>query len=141
MPKDKDSFIHRTPRKALIGLNTTRFLELLDDSNLSEYLNEDQKITLLAPPNESMDVLYFEKDRASWLKYHMIHGRYEPDQLTDGLLLPTESHDALGREHNQHIYVSVSENTSGKSIQFGQAQVLGDPGNSFLFCLSLLKLV
>lgn len=128
MPKHKQDFFKLTPRKALIGLNATRFVELIDHLKLTDYLDENKELTLLAPPNDSMDFFADSKKLESWLKYHIIRGRVEPDQLKDNALLETESHNHLGDDQYQRIDVHITESSKGKSIQFGRSGILGDPG-------------
>ncbi|KAI7902677.1 FAS1 domain-containing protein [Cokeromyces recurvatus] len=136
LPKHKDNFLHLSTRKVLIGMNSTRFIKLFDDQGLGHYLDDDDvdddaKITILAPPNESLDnnneMILATK---SWLKYHLIHGCYEPSDLQDGQLLETESHDDLGDSLYQRLDVHIIKSEPGggqESILFGKSGVLGNP--------------
>ncbi|KAI9485659.1 MAG: FAS1 domain-containing protein [Benjaminiella poitrasii] len=138
LPKNKNAFIHLTTRKVLVGMNATRFIRLFDDNRLSAYLDDEDRnedpVTLLAPPNDSLDddVVESKRDLKAWLKYHIVHGRYQPSDLKDGQLLETESHDSLGSKLYQRLDVHVTKSDSGAigsedSIQFGKSGVLGSP--------------
>lgn len=139
LPKS-DKFLHLDARKVLQGLNATRFIQLFDEHNLGSYLDNDQSdvMTILAPPNDALneDAFVSISKTKEWLKYHIVHGRYEPSDLIDGQLLETESHYNLGDEHYQRLDVHLSTQDqdiknpiSKQSIQFGKSGVLSDPGN------------
>lgn len=129
LPNHRQDFYKMTPRKVLLGLNSTRFVELVDEMGLSGYLKEDENRTLLAAPSSDDDdsLPVGKKQVKNWLKYHMIRGRYEPEQLEDRALLETETHDNLGEGEYQHVDVHVYENNHGKSIQFGRSVVMDKP--------------
>lgn len=120
-------------------MNATRFIDLFDKNDLGSYLDNDQSdvITILAPPNDALDEPSFmtKTKTQSWLKYHIVHGRYSPSDLQDGQLLETESHDNLGKVFQRidvHITSQDQDYDNDKlfreSISFGKASVLGDPG-------------
>ncbi|GAA5805788.1 hypothetical protein HPULCUR_011314 [Helicostylum pulchrum] len=128
LPKNKD-FVKLNARKVLSGMNATRFIELLDQNGLGSYLDDQHDVTtILAPPNDSLDEKSFTLQGPSkdLLKYHIIHGRYEPSDLQDGQLLETESHDNLGDAY-QRLDVHSDVNLLRNNIQFGKSSVLGDP--------------
>lgn len=137
LPKKKP-FVELTPRKILTGMNATRFVELFDENGLGSYLDGDHNdvTTILAPPNNALDEDSFvSKDKTkSWLKYHIIHGRYTPDDLKDGQLLETDTRHNLGDDAYQHLDVHIMDNKYGlnqftkKNIVFGKSSVLDDPG-------------
>ncbi|KAI8094518.1 FAS1 domain-containing protein [Thamnidium elegans] len=136
LPKNKD-FVKLNARKVLSGMNATRFIELFDENGLGSYLDDQHDvITILAPPNDSLDEKSFTMKGPSkdLLKYHIIQGRYEPSDLQDGQLLETESHDNLGDAY-QRLNVHINSQSLGltdhklfrNNIQFGKSAVLGDP--------------
>ncbi|KAI8985447.1 FAS1 domain-containing protein [Pilobolus umbonatus] len=142
VPQNKDTFIKMDARKALAGMNATDFVDLFDNNDLGDYLNTDgtEKWTILAPPNESLDNDTPNNDIKSWLKYHIVRGKYTPDDLEDGQMLKTESHDRLGSNYQQILDVHITDqdpnifkdhsdrvNTMKQSIQFGRSAVLDDP--------------
>lgn len=134
LPKNKD-FIKLTARKALHGLNASRFIDLFDENGLGSYLDNDESdvITILAPPNDALEndfsPIFPNIKTREWLKYHIVHGRFEPSDLIDGQLLETESHYDLGEDHYQRLDVHIATQNRGfkDTIQFGKAGVLGDP--------------
>ncbi|EIE77632.1 hypothetical protein G6F46_004595 [Rhizopus delemar] len=140
LPKNKD-FLKLNARKALNAIHATRFIKLFDDHGLGGYLDDeqDEQITLLAPPNDALDEGNVPSNQMkAWLEYHIIRGRYRPSDLVNGQLLETESHNDLGETHHQRIPVTVTEqdpNIYGnnrlfiekQSIQFGKSRVIKDP--------------
>lgn len=134
LPKNKN-FLGLTARKALIGMNSTRFVELFDENDLGAYLDDQNDVTtILAPPDDAFDKFEFppsKKHMASWLKYHIVHGRYDTSDLQEHQLLETASHDSLGDEKYQRLDVHVNDDhgVRKKSIRFGRSGVLDDPGN------------
>jgi uncharacterized surface protein with fasciclin (FAS1) repeats len=137
LPKN-DKFLQLTARKVLQGMNATRFIQLFDEHELGSYLDNDQSdvMTILAPSNDALneDSFVSKSKTREWLKYHIVHGRYEPSDLIDGQLLETESHYDLGNDYYQRLDVHLSDQDSSnplakQSIQFGKSGVLSDPGN------------
>ncbi|KAI7896307.1 FAS1 domain-containing protein [Mucor mucedo] len=136
LPKNKE-FLKLSARKVLVGMNATRFIELFDENDLGSYLDDQNDvITILAPSNHALDEPKFmtAADTKSWLKYHIVHGRYTPSDLQDGQLLETESHGDLGKAFQRidvHIVSQDQDYENDKlfreSITFGKAGVLGDP--------------
>lgn len=128
LPKHKDLF-GSSARKSLIGLNCTRFIELFDKHDLGAYLDDNENdvtTTILAPSNEDISPPSSKKEIKSWLKYHLIHGRWDVHDLYDGQLLETETHQNLGDKSYQRIHVHQEGLT--KPIRFGRSSVIGDPG-------------
>lgn len=128
LPKNKD-FVKLNARKVLSGMNATRFIELFDKNGLGSYLDDQNDVrTILAPPNDSLDEKSsLQGPTKNLLKYHIIHGRYEPSELQDGQLLETESRDNLGDAY-QRLDVHTDIEMLRNNIQFGKSSVLGDPG-------------
>ncbi|CEP14432.1 hypothetical protein [Parasitella parasitica] len=127
LPKHKD-FLAPSARKSLIGLNCTRFIELFDDNDLGAYLNdngEGETTTILAPSNDDISLPASKKDIKAWLKYHIVHGRWNLKELHDGQLLETETHQDLGDSSYQRI--KLHQDGSGRPLQFGRSSVIGDP--------------
>ncbi|CAO3632072.1 unnamed protein product [Mucor fragilis] len=127
LPKHK-SFFGSSARKSLIGLNCTRFIELFDKHGLGAYLDDNENdvtTTILAPSNEDISPPSSKKEIKSWLKYHLVHGRWDANDLYDGQLLETESHQDLGGKSYQRIDVHREGTT--KLIRFGRSSVIGDP--------------
>lgn len=123
------------------AIHATRFIKLFDDHGLGGYLDDeqDEQITLLAPPNDALDEGNVPNNQMkAWLEYHIIRGRYRPSDLVNGQLLETESHNDLGEMHHQRIPVTVTEQdpniygsnrlfTEKQSIQFDKSRVIKDP--------------
>lgn len=127
LPKHK-SFFGSSARKSLIGLNCTDFIKLFDKHGLGAYLddNENDLTTILAPSNEDISPPSSKKEVKSWLKYHLVHGRWDVKDLHDGQLLETETHQDLDEKSYQRI--DVHQEGLTKPIRFGRSSVIGDPG-------------
>lgn len=124
------------PRKALIAMDATKFVSLLDENELDCYLDTDTPYTILAPPNEAIDEGTVPRNQLeNWLKYHIVSGKHKQDDLGDGMLLKTESNDRLESKDRQRIVVHVTDQDqrlvkteTKKSIQFNRVGLIGDPG-------------
>ncbi|KAI8988130.1 FAS1 domain-containing protein [Mycotypha africana] len=154
VPGDKNKFFDFNARKMLVGMNASRFVELFDENGLGAYLDADNlnnaPITILAPPNEALqdddddddgdgeDDADREGDGLrkaiqSWLKYHLVHGRWEPNELVDHQLLQTESNDHLNKGDYQRLTVHINNQNGNKdmfqkrTILFGQSGAMNDP--------------
>jgi len=170
-----------TAEKYLIALNATRFVALLRSVNLShlaqipaEGKGSDEAYTILAPrDNVLLDHLvlprlgHLPQEGTEALKellsYHVLPGKWTPNDLEDGMLVGTELRpDALGGSRQQlvvgmHVVDTKSRSgkgwdqselgvmRSGKSTKtgavasFGGASVVGLPiavGNSLIYLLS-----
>ncbi|KAI9492063.1 FAS1 domain-containing protein [Zychaea mexicana] len=144
LPNNRD-FLKLNVRKALIGLNATKFVTLLEDNGLKGYLDTKDPYTLVAPPNEELDERNIPRSEIqSWLKYHIIDKKYELDNFTDGDLLKTESGDHLGGDKQRLRVHSVDQdqmpvNAKKKSVQFDRANLIGNPvtvDNSIIYPVS-----
>ena len=138
LPKDRD-FLKMDVRKTLIGLNATKFVQLLETHGLEDYLKTSDAHTIIAPPNEELDESQVPRNMIeSWLKYHIVNKKYDLDNFTDGELLRTESNDHLGGNNKQRLPVHVIEQTQKpanamrKSVQFDRASLIGNPGKKWL---------
>lgn len=170
-----------TAEKYLIALNATRFVALLRSVNLShlaqvpaEGSGSDEAYTILAPRD---DVLLnhmtlprlgrLPEEGSPALKevlaYHVLPGRWAPEDLEDGMLVGTELRPDELKGSRQHLEVSMhvadSETRTGKGwdedaikamrsdkstksgtvASFGGSSVVGEPiavGNSLIYLLS-----
>ncbi|CAM0139220.1 unnamed protein product [Umbelopsis sp. WA50703] len=131
-------------RKTLIGMNATKFVTLLEEAGLEKYLEDDSKsYTILAPQNDALDLDEVpRKYLNAWLSYHIVDGQWNPENLTDGQLLKTESKSDKLNGKKQRVKVQVEDSTVGsghKSINFGRSGVAKDPitsGHSVIYLLS-----
>ncbi|KAG0150905.1 hypothetical protein CROQUDRAFT_668249 [Cronartium quercuum f. sp. fusiforme G11] len=140
-----------TLEKYLLTLNCTKFVSAFRSTNLTnQYLiNSTNPFTILAPRDDvfekSLSKLNFNNDNEQSkeeelkeiLKYHIINGRYLPEDLIDGMLLSTELNLGKNDQTNlkQMISVSVSniegrklilkDDKSKKLIAFGGVNVVG----------------
>ncbi|RUS14906.1 FAS1 domain-containing protein [Endogone sp. FLAS-F59071] len=133
-----------TARKYLIGLNSSRFVSLLDELDLGYYLDDttnDSSFTILAPRDEAFE----DEDLPArgtpefkrWLQYHIVPGKKELQDLNDGTLLETELVTQELKGTRQRIKVGVEEeklwfggNDKGntrKDVRFNEAGLVGDP--------------
>ncbi|RKP37459.1 FAS1 domain-containing protein, partial [Dimargaris cristalligena] len=97
-----------TTEKYLVGLNATRFVNLMRDNGLSDYLTVpqgDSPLTVLAPTNEAFDT-YMDGLPApgTWqlrefLLYHLLSAQYPLDTLPNGEFLASclEPDEMAGR--------------------------------------------
>ncbi|KAG0169886.1 hypothetical protein DFQ28_002788 [Apophysomyces sp. BC1034] len=138
LPRQKD-FLNFDVRKALIGMNATKFISLFYENGLGDYLENanNSPFTILAPPNEALNENTVPKNQLkSWLRYHIVQDKYNEGDLVDNALLKTESQDHLGR-HFQRVRVHVTDqdavmtgqdiHATKQSIQFGRAGLVGNP--------------
>lgn len=81
------------------------------------------------------------------LRYHLVNGSWDPDKLTDGMLLDSELRTSMLKDRRQKIPVSVTVDNHGFKIKgetpttvgFADANTLGDPvciGNSVIYMIS-----
>ncbi|KAI8068395.1 FAS1 domain-containing protein [Gongronella butleri] len=124
-------------RKYMYGLNTTKFVDLLDRYSLSSYLDPSPyNYTFLVPENDAIDENDIPNhDKRSWLSYHILNGSWTTDQLNDGMMLDSEYVPGdLGPGVHQKIPIYVDKedilNTKPtKSIRFDRARMLTDSVN------------
>ncbi|KAI8647607.1 FAS1 domain-containing protein [Parasitella parasitica] len=127
LPKHED-FLGPSVRKSLIGLNCTRFIKLFNDNDMGAYLDDNgngRTTTILAPSNDDISLPDSKEDTKAWLKYHIVHGRWNLQDLHDGQLLETETHHDLS--DNSYQRIKVHQDGINNPIQFGRSAVLGDP--------------
>jgi hypothetical protein len=129
-----------TARKYLIGMNATKFVSLLDEYGLSNYIDDpSRKCTFLAPSNEAFEeVDYASGNFTKLLLYHILPQAWLPKDLDDGLLIDTEliEHKLNGSAQKLKVAVENEDGSipiilkpkDGKSITFGGAFVNGEPG-------------
>ncbi|ORX50177.1 FAS1 domain-containing protein [Hesseltinella vesiculosa] len=121
-------------RKYMYGLNTTKFVDLLDRYGLSSYLDASpHHYTFLAPENAVIDENEIPNhDKRAWLSYHIANGSWTPDQFYDGMMLDAEYIPGnLGPDVHQKIPIFVDEedilnSKPSLSIRFGRARALAN---------------
>ncbi|OMH83790.1 hypothetical protein AX774_g2695 [Zancudomyces culisetae] len=134
--------IEWTPEKGLIGLNATKFIEMVESVGLAKYINgemKNEKMTILVPTNEAIDEWYNnnEINKANmmgnnatesvreFVLYHMIHGsQYTKETLSDGQLLQTELETAKLKQQKQVIKVGKSTDDKVKGLSLHQQRSL-----------------
>ena len=121
-------------------MNATKFVSLLDEYGLSNYIDDpSRKCTFLAPSNEAFEeVDYASGNFTKLLLYHILPQAWLPKDLDDGLLIDTEliEHKLDGSAQKLKVAVENEDGSipinlkpkDGKSITFGGAFVNGEPG-------------
>lgn len=126
--------------KTLLALNCTRFVTLLRDAGLSNYVqNADQAYTILAPKDDVFAEWYDwanlpspgSSEMKTLLRYHFVEGKYEPSDLEDQALLRTALRPNKLKGESQRLQVFKSSSESGELISFGNANVEGNPSERF----------
>lgn len=126
-------------RKYLYGLNTTKFVSLVDRFGLGEYLDNAKKYnyTFLAPENDAIDENAIPNhSKRDWLSYHLLNGSWTKDTLSDGMMLASQfaSEPMGGALQRIPVYVDNEEvlvaSKPGKSIRFDNARVITDIGKN-----------
>ncbi|KAG2235542.1 FAS1 domain-containing protein [Thamnidium elegans] len=127
-----DSLVFDT-RKYLFGLNATKFVSLIDQYGLGNFLDsESNDVTILAPTNEVIDEDDIPNNlKKQWLSYHLIQGAWKPTDLVDRTLLKSEYNSSLLLNESQRMVVRVGKDENLKdllkSIQFGShSKVIGN---------------
>ena len=129
-----------TPEKYLLVLNCSSLVSLIHSVNLTSLINDTHSHwTILAPRDDVIG--FFEDDdlppRGSeelkkLLQYHFIPGKKTSKKLKNGMLLETALEEPGLAGSKQVLSVDVGEedeeSKKSKSISFGGASVLGDPG-------------
>lgn len=144
-----------TPEKYLIALNCTKFVSHLRNANLSSYLqsDDDKPYTILAPQDEALSEKEWQGGwsvpdlpdegtpaMADLLRYHTLPGQHKPSDLNDSMLLDTVLRSEKLKGASQKMPVTVTDDPlspynakeSSRSLIFGNAVVVGDPGVSYL---------
>lgn len=128
-----------TPRKYLVGMNATKFVDLLDQAKLSSYIDDPSNtLTLLAPRD---DVFSDElppagsKEMEDLLRYHIVSSKLKSDELKDGMLIQTElkGRDLKGAKQRAKVFIS------NEDVSFNDASVIGSPsevGNTMIYVIS-----
>ncbi|GAB5586900.1 hypothetical protein Unana1_01800 [Umbelopsis nana] len=128
-------------RKYLVGMNATKFVALMDEHGLSDYLDDTRRqVTFLAPVNDAFDQLEGTPGNfTKLLLYHILPKPWVPKDLTDGLLIATElvEHKLAGFAQKMEVRVENEDGSlpsdflfkpkDGKSVTFGGALVSGEP--------------
>lgn len=122
--------------KTLIALGCTRFVTLLRDAGLSNYVQDaDQAYTILAPKDDVFSEWYDwanlpspgSSEMKTLLRYHFVEGKYGPGDLVDQALLQTALRPKKLKGESQRLQVFKSASESGELISFGNANVEGNP--------------
>lgn len=137
-----------TPEKYLLALNCSKFISLIHSVNLTGLINDtDTQYTILAPRDDIFSVFDSpdvpppgSEELKKLLQYHFIPGRWTTDKLRDGGLLETALEEPGLNGSRQVLPVEVQKDSKKKSddktISFGGASVIGEPGKSSYRCLS-----
>lgn len=148
-----------TAERVLLSLNATRFVSLLRTANLSStYVGNphdsesDTPYTILAPTDDVLEM----RERKGWhvpgilsldpvpgntplqdlMKFHILPGRIDPDDVENHMLLETELKLDLLKGARQRLPVHVSSvagvgvgrHVNEGELRFGGATVLARPG-------------
>lgn len=130
-----------------MALNCTRFVSLLDSVNLTNLINDtNAKYTILAPRD---DIIAIFDDPAfppagsdelkKLLHYHFVPGNWTPSKLKHGTLLKTALKEPGLNNMSQVLPVEIhsdDKETGARSIRFGGAGIIGDPGMHLPLCFS-----
>lgn len=127
-----------TAEKYLLALNCTTFVSLLHSVDLVSLINDTEaKYTILAPKDDVFSIWgdgelpgKGSDEMRKLLQYHFIPGKWTEEKLEHGMLLETalEEQGLGGGRQVLGVQASSDENkTSGKSIRFGGAGIIGEP--------------
>ena len=132
-----------TPEKYLLVLNCTSFVDLLHSVGLTSLINDTETHwTILAPQDDVISMFgnnelppRGSEELKKMLQYHFIPGKKHPKKLSNGMLLETAlEEEGLGGSR-QVLSVDVHEEDgkdkkkdNSKSVGFGGASTIGDPG-------------
>lgn len=126
-----------TPEKYLLTLNCSRFVSLLHSVNLTGLVdNTDTQRTILAPSDDLFTLMHGSDELPEegtielrrLLRYHFIPGLWTPKNLKDGMLIETELKEVGLDSGRQVMGVEVLGDKEAKSLRFGGAAVIGEPG-------------
>lgn len=129
-----------TPEKYLLVLNCSSFVSLLHSVDLTSLINDTETHWTILAPRDDVIGLFEDDDLPSrgseelkkMLQYHFLPGKMIPKKLKSGMLLETALEEPGLAGGKQVLSVDVDdpdeEAKKSKSISFGDASVLGDPG-------------
>lgn len=132
-----------TPEKYLLVLNCTSFVDLLHSVGLTSLINNTETHwTILAPQDDIITMFdngelppRGSEELKKMLQYHFIPGKKSPKKLLDGMLLETALEEEGLGGGRQVLSVDVHGDDSkdkkkggGKSVGFGGASTIGEPG-------------
>ena len=129
-----------TPEKYLLALNCTKFVSLLHSVDLGGLINDTEtKYTILAPKDDILSIFDDPEfptpgsdELKNLLQYHFLPGKWSTTKLQNGSLLETELLEPGLNYGRQVLSVEVhsddKKKPAGKTIRFGGAAVIGEPG-------------
>ena len=131
-----DGALQPTPEKYLLVLNCTSFVSLLHSVNLTNLVNDtNSHWTILAPRDDIIEMFgdsdlppKGSEELKKMLQYHFIPGKKTLKKIEDGMLLETALEETGLDGGRQVLGVEVTEDDKKKSVVFGGASVIGDPG-------------
>ncbi|KAG5463656.1 MAG: hypothetical protein BJ554DRAFT_5668 [Olpidium bornovanus] len=113
--------------KYLIATGRTKFVDLLVDAGLSDFLTKRKStspLTILTVPNEALE--HSSRPMGQML-YHIVPGLHESDSLQDNDLLRTALKSDRLRDENQVVQVMVLDNNGEREVFINDAKIMGDP--------------
>jgi solute carrier family 25 (mitochondrial carnitine/acylcarnitine transporter), member 20/29 len=133
-----------TPEKYLLVLNCSSFVDLLHSVGLTSLINDTETHwTILAPQDDIISMSgngelppRGSEELKKMLQYHFIPGKKHPKKLSNDMLLETALEEVGLGGGRQVVAVDVHEEAgkdkkgNGKSIGFGGASTIGDPGET-----------
>lgn len=154
-----------TPEKYLLALNATKFVSLFRENGLPHLLqsspyNETNNgsYTILAASDDILDRMLASpfsalppagsRELSETLQYHVLQGKYTPEDLRNGQLVRTMLTPPELARQPQRLAVSVSHGKGDKEteakhkemeIAFGDARVIAEPvevGNCIIYLIS-----
>ncbi|CAO3699059.1 unnamed protein product [Rhizopus stolonifer] len=115
-----NSFVFDT-RKYLIGMNSTGYVSMMDQYNLSSLLTSGN-ITVLVPSDDSINGDAIPNNqKKDWLKYHLLNGAWSSQELYNNQLLSTLLFSSQLKNLSQLLDVHFDQ-----GIQFGQSKMVGN---------------
>ncbi|KAK0542810.1 hypothetical protein OC846_006448 [Tilletia horrida] len=143
-----------TVEKTLLGLNASKFVDLMYSADLESYLTrpvgpfaalpsvtsteDDGAFTFVVPRDDLIEagIASLPKDKkklSEVLKYHIAPGKLLPANLTNGQLVGTELRNWKLKEGRQRVAVSLSSEDGtllrkgNGDVSFGGVNVIADP--------------
>lgn len=129
-----------TPEKFLLVLNCSSFVSLIHSVNLTSLINDTHSHWTILAPRDDIIGLFEDDDlppRGSeklmkTLQYHFLPGKRTVKKLKSGMLLETALEEPGLAGGKQVLSVDVDEEdeeaNKSKSVSFGGASVIGEPG-------------